>query len=229
MVHVHALHSTTLVEELPTYEDTIARQQPPHYCTVASTSDYCPLKMLYTTDPLNLVHIGKAAYIDPTTLSFADYNVQRVDEITHSFLALRILMDDKVTQIEKNIEFMLKKVRTRSRNYYIDLLRSTTCDDFSRIKLRIQREKTELHQLYLLIVHHNDLYCQVDSQISDLQPTSSAYHGKLILKAQVVRNLELLQQRVGEFASTDDVSYVLKERARVYNDAKEVVRRQGQS
>jgi hypothetical protein len=228
-----------ITEQLPSYEDSISVQPPPQYCTVAITSHQCPYRGYYYTEPLQLVSISTTEDIDSSAMSFASYTTKANEEIYDSFKALSLVMDDKIKQIDRNIEFMNKKVRTRSRNYYIDRLRSDACEDFQKIKQRIMGEMMDLQKLFTLIVYHNVLFEEIDTKIIKIQCQleqttkkeqivllEQQYNTKLMSKAQVVKNLELLQERVSMLASTDDVSYVLKERARIYNDAKEVVRRQ---
>jgi hypothetical protein len=228
-----------ITEQLPTYEDSISVQPPPQYCMVAITSHQCPYRGYYYTEPLRLVDISTTDEIDSSAMSFASYTTKTNEEIYDSFKALSLVMDDKIKQIDRNIEFMNKKMRTRSRNYYIDRLRSDACEDFQKIKQRIMGEMMGLQKLFTLIVYHNVLFEESDTKIiqilSELEQTTTKeqmvhleqqYNTKLMSKAQVVKNLELLQERVSMLASTDDVSYVLKERARIYNDAKEIVRRQ---
>lgn len=221
---------------LPSYEDSIKVQQPPSYATIATSSCECPVRSMYHTDPLNLVILGDEQNdtVDPLTMSFGDYVVRTEEDIYDSFVALRIIMEDKIKQIDRNIEFVQKRIISRSRNYYIDCLRLNTCEAFVRIRNRIMLELRQLQQLFTLIAHHNELYAQVSSQVCELCPLSdvkpqSACHNKLLFRAQVVKNLEILQERVNKFASCDDVGFVLKERAKVYNDARDFVRRQTQS
>lgn len=229
-------------ERLPSYEDSIKLQEPPQYSLVASSSLQCPCRQLYQTDPLQLVSItgdGNVDSVDPETISFSVYETTTTQEIYDTYKAVTLVMEEKVQQISRNIEFLRKKLRTQRRNYYIDRLRDETCADFSTIKGRILNEAEILQRIFTLIAHHNALYEDLDSHLLVLQhqmastsakkeyaPLEQQYNSQLLRRSQCVKNLELLQMKVREFACTDDVSYVLKERARIYNDAKEVVRRQ---
>ncbi|CDR43900.1 CYFA0S13e00452g1_1 [Cyberlindnera fabianii] len=227
-------------EQLPTYEQSVTLCfPPPDYSTVAAVSTQSPFHHLYTSPSLNVHPVIINSNDDLTNVSFNSYHSMTEAEINNLYTAVVIALDDKIKQIELNTSFIEKRLRTRTPNHYVRRMRDSTISDFKKIESKIQRDLKCLDSIFNELIFQNSCFIEADASVAIIQvkldqsttkQEKSKYINQLMdnmkIRGEVVCNIEKIQTHLGIITSDDDVSYVLKERAKVYNDAKELVRRQ---
>lgn len=203
----------------------------------------------YTSSKLNLVMLDDFNE-DPRDVERLDvpntkYSVKTNDELQDLYHSIYIIVEDKFIQVKRNTEFVHKKIRSMYNHYYINQLRDNTMADFLKIKAKLQKELDSLPQIFEYYKQFNSVYETVTNEITaikfelenaidgeshmnegELLALSSNLTTKSNLQRKVLFNLHQIDNKVKQLSDTEEVSYVLKERARVYNMATDFVRNQ---
>lgn len=203
----------------------------------------------YTSTKLNLVMLDDCNE-DPRDVERLEvpntkYIVKTDDELQDLYHSIYTIVEDKFIQVKRNTEFVHKKIRSMYNHYYINQLRDNTMADFLKIKAKLQKELDSLPQIFEYYKQFNSVYETVTNEITaikfelehaidgeshmnegELLSLSSNLTTKTNLQRKVLFNLNQMDKKVKELSDTEEVSYVLKERARVYNMATDFVRNQ---
>lgn len=220
----------------------------------ASTSSPIPMNSMareeyYQSSRLNLVVLDDFNE-DPRDVQMLDipndeYFVKTDDELQDLYHSIYTIVEDKFVQVKRNTEFVHKKIRSMYDHYYINQLRNNTLADFVKIKNKLQKELDSLPQIFQYYKQFNHAYESVTNEVNalkfelehaidpdsntregDLLHKSSLLNTKLNLQKKVRFNLSQIDGKIKDLSDTEEVSYVLKERARVYNLATDFVQNQ---
>lgn len=202
------------ITSLPTYDEAVKLCTP---CPIYSAGSYQGSSSWscdkYYHSSIRLDVLGNALNT-PSTSSTASNATSIVNstDLMGLHTALTIHLQDKLKQLNLNIAFINKRIRTRLPDCagYINYLRLTTLDDFNRIKVKLLQE---LAQLPVLIDCYYKLIARVDSTADDDSSSLS----------DAINSIQQIDAMFCQLADSDDLSYVLKERSRVFNDARDYV------
>lgn len=168
------------------------------------------------------------------------------DELQDLYHSIYTIVEDKFIQVKRNTEFVHKKVRSMYDHYYINQLRNNTIEDFIKIKSKLEKELSSLPQIFQYYKEFNHLYESVTNEINalkfELENSIDPEHitsseGELLAKSSLLTtksnmlkkirfNLAQIDEKIKDLSDTEEVSYVLKERARIYNLATDFVKNQ---
>lgn len=207
----------------------------------------------YTPSRLNLVVLDDPNEdpldIEALQVPSIEYQVKTNDEIQDLYHSIHTLVEDKFIQVNRNTEFIHKKIRSMYNHYYINNLRNQTLEDFIKIKEKLSKELQSLPQIFQYYKQFNETYGQVSNELKvikyeleiaiDHESNSKLTEGELLnlsnqlkTKSNLLKkchfNLIQIDNKVKTMSDSEEVSYVLKERARVYNMATDFVRNQQQ-
>ncbi|KAH3681591.1 hypothetical protein WICPIJ_007465 [Wickerhamomyces pijperi] len=220
---------------LPSYEDSLKNFiQPPSYHTalVTNPESYDPLNRQLVNEFLKFHQFTRLRFlaVDSTELDthqelVLDYTIVSNEYILDLKKSVDLLVRDKLVQIERNSRFVKNNVKTLHTNYFIDKLRNTTLANFHSIYEKLQMELMDLDNLFNCYLKYNTQYeCVLNNQLLYREEKSN-----IRILNNLRHNLSLIKQRISVLSCTNDISYILKERARIYNDAKQVVENQRRS
>lgn len=231
-------HETIIT--LPTYQESIANfVQPPSYHTalVTNPEPYDAINRALANEFLRFHQFAPLRYKSLTAVNeedelILDYQIVSNDQIMDLKLSLEILIQDKLIQIERNSKFIKNNIKTLQRNYFIDKLRDTTLTNFNAIYEKLQLELFNLDELFANYMKFNTQYnCLLHNcpQWCGNQEKPRSDNQTIDQLNNLRHNLSLIRTKIETLSSTNDISYILKERARIYNDAKQVIQNQRRS
>jgi hypothetical protein len=232
----------------PTYQDVITVSHNPSMLPNAySQSNY------YNVDELDLMDIDELvdiydddviAYFETGLADREPYQIKSDQELNDLRSGLHLHTSDKLVQIRRNISFIEKRIISRDLGYYIDQLRSSTIADFKRVESKVSKELSLIDNLIENYQYQNKAYIDTTATLQELESKLASFYKqqyqttieKPLIQSTILEiyqahnklnkcyhNLQIIESQVRKFSDTDDVSYVLKERARIYNDAKQVI------
>lgn len=214
---------------LPTYNQAITNfKPPPTYQDVISTDPYLlPNEFschdFYFVDTLTFMNINEEIDLfDDDFKINLNYDIKTNSEINDLKICIILTLNEKLIQLNRNKLFIAKKIKSNdSSNYFINQLRVSTLKDFNRIELKLINQLNSINDLIKNYKFYNKCYYIL---LNELLNTELINNHKLINKLnKCCYNLNQISNQIKKFTNSDDISYVLKERARVYNEAKQVI------
>ncbi|KAH3676315.1 hypothetical protein WICMUC_002111 [Wickerhamomyces mucosus] len=241
------------METLPSYNESINDfiQPPSYHKTICDSPlpyssysqelvseyfkfyNYIPIQFITRIDQLpdNNELYQKLKY----STDILNYDIISRQDIWDTYQCVKLLLQDKLIQIQRNYKFIETHIITQGDNYYIDNLRIDTLINFGKIYTKLKIELNNLFELFQKYDSLNSNYkLSLIKILSSIDQSRYNNHdnnnnNNNVDKDELIilnYNISLIKTKINQLSCTNDVSFVLKERARIYNDAKQVVSNQ---